>query len=175
MLWTEAEVDAFGLTNQGLWHDAERITPEAPHQFRSDVARYEILARYGGVWVDADFECRRPFDDLLGYPAFAGWEVDGRWVNNALIGAVPGHPVITEAVRRLPGNVRRHGPTVANTKKAGPQFLTPIVARHRPMVKLLPSAELYPYLWNELHRAGEDFPDARAVHHWNHRRSRLEG
>jgi mannosyltransferase OCH1-like enzyme len=170
-LWTEPEVDDFGLTNRSLWDGAEAITPEAPHQFRSDVARYEILHRFGGVWVDADFECRRPFDDLLTTRAFAGWEVDARWVNNALIGAVPDHPLLAEAVERLPANVARWRPNVGNTKKSGPQFFTPLARRHD--IRILPSVELYPYLWNELDRVGESFPRARAIHHWNHRRSRV--
>jgi mannosyltransferase OCH1-like enzyme len=32
---------------------------------KSDIWRYEILFRLGGVYVDTDFECVRPFDSLL--------------------------------------------------------------------------------------------------------------
>ena len=59
-LWTEAPP----LVNQDLWDNAEKISPKAPEQFRSDVARYEILYHDGGIWADADFVCQRPFDAL---------------------------------------------------------------------------------------------------------------
>ena len=32
---------------------------------RADFARYALLHKYGGVYVDADFEAKAPFDDLV--------------------------------------------------------------------------------------------------------------
>ena len=29
---------------------------------KSDIFRYEILYRFGGVYVDTDFECIKPFE-----------------------------------------------------------------------------------------------------------------
>lgn len=36
------------------------------HHGKADVARYELLHRFGGVYVDADVLSLRSFDDLLG-------------------------------------------------------------------------------------------------------------
>lgn len=169
-LWRESEILELGLTNQRLWDEAERISPQAVEQFRSDIARYEILYRFGGVYVDADFECRSSLDHLLDVEVFAGI-VGGRWLNNALLGATPGHVFLEELIRRLPENVRRFAAYEGNSKRSGPQFMTPIARKFN--VTALPEKWFYPYLWNELDREGEEFPDALAVHRWHNRRRRV--
>lgn len=42
--------------------------------FVSDYVRLYALEREGGVYLDVDFEVYKPFDDLLGHHAFAGFE-----------------------------------------------------------------------------------------------------
>jgi hypothetical protein len=39
---------------------------------KSDILRYEILSQFGGIYVDCDFECLKPFDDLLSCAFFTG-------------------------------------------------------------------------------------------------------
>jgi mannosyltransferase OCH1-like enzyme len=169
MLWTEAEVGAFGLQNQRLWDRAERITPEAPHQFRSDVGRFEILHRYGGVWVDADFECHAPIDDLMDAQGFIPWEVPEQWLAIGLYGSVPNHPLTVELIDRLPDNVRRFRPRHGNTYKSGPQYATPIALTHADSMTFLPREWFLPYSYRELHLKGT-VHGRYATHHWNHRR-----
>jgi mannosyltransferase OCH1-like enzyme len=42
---------------------------------KADIMRWEILWRYGGVFIDADSFCIEPIDDtLMNTQAFAGWE-----------------------------------------------------------------------------------------------------
>ena len=164
--WTERNLPA--LVNQEIWDKAEAISPNAPEQLRSDVARYEILYRYGGIWVDADFICQKPIDPLMvGTEAFAGQETS-RWLNNALIGVTARSPFMLELIERLPQNVIRHPVNRGNNVKTGPQFFTPIARRHR--ITEYPSSFFYPYGWNELDRGSEEFPDAYAVHTWNNQR-----
>ena len=166
--WDESKVESFGLENQHLWDHAVDLSSE-PMQFRSDVARYEILHRIGGVWVDMDMECQKPIDDLLDVEAFMGWEVPGRWLNNAIIGSESGTAFLEEVVAKLSESVNKG--IRSNTKMSGPQYVTKYALRHR--VTTYPKDWFYPYLWNELDRKGEDFPNAYAIHHWNNRRKRL--
>lgn len=42
--------------------------------FVSDYVRLWALEREGGIYLDTDVEVFKPFDDLLGYHAFAGFE-----------------------------------------------------------------------------------------------------
>lgn len=166
-LW--AEDDLTWLQNQELFDRAEEIAPGSEGQFRSDVARYEILHRHGGVYLDCDIAPRKPLDDLSDHAEWACWEVDGVWVNNAAIGAHAGSVWLTDLIGRLPGNVRRHRGKRPN-HLTGPRFITRPAVTHG--VHLLPSTAFYPYLWNELHRKGEDFPDSYGVHHWGNARKR---
>jgi mannosyltransferase OCH1-like enzyme len=165
-LWTEPPE----LINKPLWNDAHRISPLAPEQFRADVARYEILYQFGGVWTDADMELVTPIDELV-TPAWCGWEVQDRWVGNSILGAAEGHPLLAEIIEGLPRNSRLHQ---ANTRKSGPQYITPFVQRYAldPLypVTIYPEAYFYPYSYRELHRMGEAFPDSYTIHHWNNRR-----
>lgn len=168
IVWSEADLD--WLTNQDLFDNAERYTPHVG-QFRADVARYEILHCFGGVYVDCDFEARRPIDELVvGVDAVAAWETDGVWVNNAFLGGVAGHAFFGDLIAGLRVNVARHRGKRPNVM-TGPQYVTPVARRHD--VKLLPSSTVYPYRWDELERDGEDFPEAYAVHHWANRRRKL--
>ncbi len=63
---------------------------------KSDIARYEILKQFGGVYADTDFECVASFDSLVGKSTFFAGVIFGNdpEIANGLIGAVPNHPVI---------------------------------------------------------------------------------
>jgi mannosyltransferase OCH1-like enzyme len=68
---------------------------------RADILRLELLHRLGGVYVDADLESLKPIDTLLdGVSCFLGALDSGR-VSNAVIGAVPGHPLLARAIAEL--------------------------------------------------------------------------
>lgn len=128
---------------------------------RSDVLRYEILRRFGGVYADTDVECLRPFAPLLGgVHAFAGYEAPGR-LGTALVGATPGHPLAMRAVAALAGTIGRG----TYPDASGPVFLT-AVARGVPDLVRFPCEVFYPYGHDEPGRRHERFRGAWAVHHW---------
>ena len=56
-LWTEANLPP--LVNRWAFQQARTLAG------RSDVARYEILFRCGGIYVDTDFECLRNLERLI--------------------------------------------------------------------------------------------------------------
>ena len=159
--------DLTWLANQPTFDAAEDITPWHG-QLRSDIARYEILARHGGVYVDCDMEALRPIDELLDVDCFAGWETDGEWVNNAIMGAVPHHPLLDDLIGGLEANVARHRGQRPNVM-TGPQYMTPAALAHE--VEIHPSSAFYPYRWDNLDAMGGDYGDAFAVHHWNRKRT----
>jgi mannosyltransferase OCH1-like enzyme len=170
--WTDENVATlFPLSNQQIYDQAPAICPNAVGQLRSDVLRYEILERFGGVYVDADLECLRPIDELVEpLTCFAAWE-DRLHVNNAFLGAVPRHPFMQAAVEGLVPYVRaRRDRGYRPNRLTGPHYLTRLVRGFRSSITLLDRELIYPYAWNELHRADEDFPTAFAVHHWANQR-----
>lgn len=169
MHWSDTNL--IPLVNHELYAYADGISPDAPEQFKSDVLRYEVLHEFGGVWVDADFICQAPLDQLLTTKPFAG-KVGGRWLNNALIGSPPKHPMLYDLITNLERNVARHRPEQGNTIKSGPQYFTPIARKWK--IVEYPEPYFYPFNWTVLDPDLDAYPDAFAIHLWGNQR-RLHG
>lgn len=171
-LWTEPDVSALGLTHRDLYDAAERIVPtDAVWQFRSDLVRWDILHRHGGVYADTDTTCQRPLDGLLaGHSMVAGWEMQSRWVGVSVLASVPGHPVAGEVLAAIPGIVAAAPVGTRPNRLTGPKALSPLL-RRRDDVHLLDEHVLYPVQWDDPLRADrETFPDSHVVHHFQHQR-----
>lgn len=174
-LWTEDELPP--LRNRALYDAASELWPDAVNlqrQFRSDVLRYELLEQFGGVWVDTDFEPRKPLDGLLaGVSCFAAWEIQDSSLCNAIMGAEPGHPFVERLVDGLPAStaaVAAKGPVHAS----GPRYITAQYRAHPDGVTVFDAPLFYPYgCSREAIRTArrKTFPEAYAIHHWNNRRT----
>lgn len=180
VLWTDASLPE--LAYAPLAAEADRWVPlRNVNQFKSDLVRYELLERFGGVWIDMDFEPLKPIEDWgidweSGRP-FATWEEQDRWVANAILGARPQDPFILEIQRCLPQSIQDHAgqrPAVST----GPQFLTKLYRQFHPKpLQVLPQARFYPYSYRDLgtpRSLGPWGADVVAVHHWNNQRRRLK-
>lgn len=162
-LWRESELD--WLRNQALFDRAGSYAQKA------DIARYEIIHRFGGVYLDADMESLRPIDTLLdGLDFFAAYESNGH-VCNSIFGAAAGSPPLSEVIRQLPAScvLHRRGSIATQT---GPGLLTRCLhgggwEARGTRIRLFPPPFFYPYHWSEPWRRDDRFPTAYAVHHWS--------
>ena len=68
MLWNEENFDVKQLPYTKEAYEARK------YAFVSDYVRLWALYNEGGVYMDVDFEVYKPFDDLLHWKAFAGFE-----------------------------------------------------------------------------------------------------
>lgn len=175
----EAIGELFPLANQVIFDEAPQLAPDHVGQLRSDVLRYEILHRFGGVYVDTDFECLRPIDPLLEeIAAFAAWEQPRRWINNAILGSTPGHPFLAALIDELPANVEANAGYKPN-RLSGPRHVTQVWLRHGKGVKIFDRDLFYPFGWAEVadympgtFDPAETFPKAYCCHYWNNARRR---
>jgi mannosyltransferase OCH1-like enzyme len=120
---------------------------------RADILRLEVVLQFGGVHVDADFECLRPIEPLLeGVELFIGYRKPGR-VNGALFGAVAGHPILVEALDAIPHREER----TYDKDATGPRFLDTLLS-DRPGVTYFEPEVFYPRTPDEIDRA-------YAIHH----------
>jgi hypothetical protein len=120
---------------------------------RADILRLEVVLRFGGVHVDADFECLRPIESLIeGIEFFIGYRKPGR-VNGALFGAVAGHPILAEALDA----VRPRDDRAYDKDATGPKFLDAQLADRQGVTYFEP-AIFYP-------RTPDELDQAYAVHH----------
>ena len=67
-LWNEDNFDISQKTYTKEAYEAGKFA------FVSDYVRLWALEREGGLYLDVDFEVLKPFDDLMSYSAFAGFE-----------------------------------------------------------------------------------------------------
>jgi mannosyltransferase OCH1-like enzyme len=142
---------------------------ESPAQ-RADVVRFELLRRWGGVYVDTDLEPLRPLDDLLGDVGCAVAREDEQWIGTAFVAATPGHPFVERISDRVGRRVSDADGSIPPNVLTGPQFVTAELRRWLDeggdAVAVFPSELFYPYHFSEPHRRDETFPDAYAAHHW---------
>lgn len=92
-IWRESDIDAFKLKNRDKY---DYYMKRGIYDGAADVARVEILEKFGGVYIDADAVCLAPIDGafFMNSDFFAGIEYDNR-IANAIIGCTPNHPIIT--------------------------------------------------------------------------------
>lgn len=85
VLWDDAACAAAKFQN------ADKIAAAKDICGKADLIRYEILARHGGIYVDADIECVRPLDEsLLDGDAWLCWEdQDEELLANCVLACAP--------------------------------------------------------------------------------------
>jgi mannosyltransferase OCH1-like enzyme len=145
----------------------------------ADLTRLSIIHHHGGIYLDTDFEMRRPLDPLLRYPCFFAFQHEHHptdWVCNGVLGAAPGHPFIglawKAAFRLRQGPIGLDRPT-----KYGPKLITKLLRaeglRHYDPqgvqlgdVFVCPKHWFFPYAYDEEPDESRVLPETIAIHHW---------
>ncbi len=101
-LWTEKEIEQLDFDSKDLYKKTSSYVE------KSDVLRYAILNKFGGIYVDFDVEPRGNFAELLyKYDFFATLEPAYRQfkvnpsMNGGFMGASANNPILYEAIRIL--------------------------------------------------------------------------
>lgn len=175
ILWTNDLVERFGLKNK-VQYDATQNYGE-----KADIARYEILDKFGGLYIDTDFECLKAFDVLNHCCDFyAGISPESSLeVYNGLIGTIPGHPIIKSCIEEISKHSTQNlsYDTLDIIKRTGPIFFTQQIMKYLPFsttcTVLFPLTYFYPWpngarLENKRSDIERWFkPESFAVHHWH--------
>lgn len=87
-VWRDTDMRRLGL-------NVDRLKDEfGTWAAASNVVRLLILQRYGGLYLDVDFECLKPLDKLFDEGDCLAAEQDGGRICNAFMAASPNHPWI---------------------------------------------------------------------------------
>ena len=173
ILWRDADVEKFGLSNKKAYNEAQNYGE------KSDIARYEILDRLGGIYFDVDVECLKSFDFLIDrYDFFAALEPLPRntmtclSLANAIIGCRPGHPVIKECIKQIknpPIFTNGWHPILKTVVKTGPVLLTRAAYMLRSEILhkgiILPSECFTPA---NAKNVNKNVSYRFCIHHWSH-------
>lgn len=102
-LWTDKDVESLKLVNTRIYKKARNYGE------KSDIARYEILYRFGGVYLDCDIEgfknlnsLHKSFNFYAGFePFWAGSESRCFTVGNAIIASSAKHPIMKQCIKNI--------------------------------------------------------------------------
>jgi len=166
-LWTDADVAKITLDNQDLYDDAINFG------VKSDILKYEIVYRYGGVYVDTDFECLQPLDIFHHcYDFYVGIQpLDTQYLQlgAALFAAKPGHPLLKHVIETMKHSYETHEGAPAKT---GPIHFTraffDIAGKLDTIDVAFPASYFYPLggYEKEIDRERWENLGAFAVHWW---------
>ena len=132
-LWTDQEVKNLKLQNQNLYDQSKNFGE------KSDILRLELLSKYGGVYVDVDFECMKPeiFDELhKSFDFYIGFEplehgfthkFNMFKVCNAILASIPRHPLIQDLITNLRANYLAYYKNCSVIQRTGPSYLTRMI------------------------------------------------
>jgi hypothetical protein len=123
--WNEEEISKRNLTFkcQDKIDDIEEINGKA------DIIRWEILYKYGGIFIDADSICVEAFDnEILLKKCFAGWEQEEArpgLIATGTMGFPKKHPLVKKAINWIQNNeVSQSKANLMAWQSVGPGLLT---------------------------------------------------
>ena len=152
----EVEVECMatwhGQAQTYLWDDTDTLRVTGPSNYprmaptpshMSDILRYFILLKCGGVWLDTDVECLRPgLLDVICNDPDIGFVFSDELPNTpgtAFIGSIPGHPLATKLLQAIAeSDPKRWADSHVTT---GPRLFAAVV---NPILARLPG-ERHPY------------------------------
>jgi len=123
---------------------------------KADIARYEILYRYGGVYIDTDFQCLKNISNLIAeYDSFISTE-DDAILNIAIMGAVSNHQWIARLIELVPKRMAEFAgapPDVQTGPRLATQDYINALRKNLPAPEVFPRKLFYPYHYWEKPRS----------------------
>lgn len=107
ILWDEKKIEQEfkrTLICQQAYDESQKMKK---YSWMSDIIRYEVLVRYGGLYIDCDVQCLQSFDELHFYYDFYGCLepfCHGGAASSAIIGAKPNHPIPLKSLELINQN-----------------------------------------------------------------------
>jgi len=166
-LWTDENVpELFPLHNQYYYDETDGMG------VKSDLLKWEIIYRFGGVYVDVDYECLRSLDELHYlydfYTAYQPLDAFFVQLGAALYAAHPKHPVLKHCIETIKNDWHHKGAP----KKSGPchfsKSFMAMAGRGGSRDIAFPAFYFYPLGSKERLLKREQWvrEGAYAVHHW---------
>ncbi len=141
ILWTEDEIKKRNM----VFECDTQIRQNKEFCGKADIMRYEILYKYGGVYIDADTYCIENIDELLTqeHLHYENEQERPGLIANGFIFVKPYNSLMRECIDRIKkeDDINREPPF----KITGPFLLTDIVKQNNSTIDILPSYIFLPY------------------------------
>lgn len=180
--WDEKDLASQFAGDVGLGF-AKRIPEPKRWAAISDIARLLILQKFGGMYVDTDFECFRSFQRLVDSAGLLLADMTKGDPCNGLMAASPNHPMLEQMVRAATDGIAAGSGTIL--EQAGPAMVKRVLGpwitgwpkdlldntRTRVAtaigdtgITIIEPWVCFPYYWAD--ERPKDFGRAWAAHHW---------
>lgn len=149
--WNDDNIN-FELINEDLYRSCTNVGA------KSDILRFEILHKFGGIYIDYDFLQIKKFDDLLDCEFFAGNNnINSNEIWNSIVGSMPNNDITRAFLNGLKNNLPirpKENERVMN--ETGPYYLQKIIQSNnfdkKPDVKILKGEYFFPFPGGERHK-----------------------
>ena len=171
-LWTDKEIAELNLKNQKAFEATDNWGEKA------DIARYEILYRYGGLYIDTDFECLKSFEHLhyiCDFYTGITYQMDALY--NGLIACKPNCPIMKECVNNIKIKTKKDSKLNNIPSRTGIHFFANCFFKILPKlddykVIAFPLTYFYSFPYYNRNDKPETFknwlkPESMAIHYWN--------
>jgi hypothetical protein len=161
-----------------IWRDGD-LTWMANHKHllrepsmagKADIARFEILLRHGGIYLDCDFSVHRPMDsvfDAINEYGFVTARQSRTLFNLAFMGSQAGHEILHQLVEGIPATTDRFK-TLSVVARTGPHYFTEVLMSHvrrGGRFGEIPQHTVYPWQSSEKPLRESDVPPSVIVSH----------
>jgi len=174
----------FILWDNNLVIDSKIITPDIQKYYfgdynialKTDLLRFKILEKFGGIYVDVDTEpLKKMPDEILSYNFFSGYQPNNE-IAIGIMGSEPNEKLVNDYNTNVIKNIINHtfdGKVDSGIwRVTGPEYFTKLIQPYVNNInyKFFETKYFYPYSWLEMHRRYENFkessPESYSVHHW---------
>jgi len=168
VLWDEKKILETGLINEKQFLQVKNPA------IKSDLARYELLYKFGGIYADTDFEALKPLEPSFLTRSFIAGQVFhyAPQAANGLIMAAPGAKILEIVIESLPEYPGEMSPMEV-LHYCGAFYLSEQIWRHKEQledVAIMPSQYFYPWPNFMIHSQRDRYTWATeetvAIHHW---------
>ena len=168
ILWDDEMINKFNLVNKVAYNASDNPG------FKSDIARYEILNKFGGLYVDTDFECLKKIPDYLLKYEFVSSIVfaNSPILNNAIIFAKADSNILKNMINSIRVPINSDPYEIMNI--SGPYALSKnffnLSTEEKKKTIILPTNIFYPYpnfmLSSKIKKEEFITEESIAIHHW---------
>ena len=168
-LWNEQNIKELNVENLNVY--SKDFNPG----YRSDILRYVILKKFGGIYVDTDFECLKPIpSNILQYKFIAGMMFGNNpCIGNSILMSAENFLLMDNILKYIKSKKYKNNINYI-IKNSGPDTVTReyfnLKKTYQNECLILPSNYFYPYpnfmINKQINRYNEVEDVTIGIHHW---------
>lgn len=159
-LWTDKDL------NSDIFSNLPYINSTPIYAQKADIMRYEILYKYGGIYLDIDFEIFKNLEPLITHDLVVCNEDSNinEYMTNAFIYSIAGNTCLKNCVDNI--KTCPLGGTINVSIATGPWYFRKQISLED--ARVLPTHVMYPTHYTQKGFRPDYFsPETYGIHHWD--------